>query len=238
MSENLKLLHYILFIGITFFSIEEGIAQEGEIVYRAEVLDKFAQTTDLRAKKINREISLQKYSLRYTRDVSFYDQLPYVPEYETSARIAQITAHFTAPYYQDPIQRETYQLHKIKDKQYTVSSTYRMQNWKFTNESKVIDGYNTLKATLSVYDEISAHTFEMEAWYTPEIPLPYGPAGFGGLPGLILELKYSPVVLVAEKITQNPRNGIKKIKVPSKENIISTSEFVKLMRANRKVTPN
>ena len=32
-------------------------------------------------------------------------------------------------------------------------------------------------------------TIDIVAWYTPQIPVSHGPAEFGGLPGLILELK-------------------------------------------------
>lgn len=53
--------------------------------------------------------------------------------------------------------------------------------WKLQNETKTIGKYTCHKATT----EFRGRNYI--AWYTPEIPLPYGPWKLQGLPGLILE---------------------------------------------------
>lgn len=56
--------------------------------------------------------------------------------------------------------------------------------WNFSDEeTDSIMGYDCLKATV----EFAGRNYT--AWFTPEIPLPFGPYKFGGLPGLILKLE-------------------------------------------------
>lgn len=56
--------------------------------------------------------------------------------------------------------------------------------WNFSDEeTDSIMGYNCRKATV----EFAGRSYT--AWFTPEIPLPFGPYKFGGLPGLILKLE-------------------------------------------------
>ncbi|UEQ78630.1 GLPGLI family protein [Chryseobacterium arthrosphaerae] len=63
--------------------------------------------------------------------------------------------------------------------------TYKVsviKNWKLINESKVINTINCKKA------EVTFKGRNWIAWYSPEIPLPYGPYKFSGLPGLIVKI--------------------------------------------------
>ena len=55
--------------------------------------------------------------------------------------------------------------------------------WKFVNETKKISKFNCKKATATFRGR------KYIAWYTQEIPLPYGPWKIQGLPGMILEVK-------------------------------------------------
>lgn len=54
--------------------------------------------------------------------------------------------------------------------------------WKMTGETSQFEGYMTMKATAMV------DTVAVEAWFAPQIPVPAGPDGYGGLPGVILVL--------------------------------------------------
>lgn len=56
-------------------------------------------------------------------------------------------------------------------------------DWQITSEEKEIGGYKSQKATVSYRGR------EWTAWFTEELPIPYGSYVFGGLPGLILELR-------------------------------------------------
>ncbi|WP_414845338.1 GLPGLI family protein [Chryseobacterium sp. IT-36CA2] len=57
-----------------------------------------------------------------------------------------------------------------------------IKNWKLVNETKEINTIHCKKA------EVTFKGRNWIAWYTPEIPLPYGPYKFSGLPGLIVKI--------------------------------------------------
>jgi GLPGLI family protein len=65
-------------------------------------------------------------------------------------------------------------LQYVKEKRVT-------QNWKLQKETKKIGNFDCHKATTKFRGR------EYTAWYTNEIPVPYGPWKLQGLPGLILE---------------------------------------------------
>ncbi|WP_312902533.1 GLPGLI family protein [Chryseobacterium taichungense] len=57
-----------------------------------------------------------------------------------------------------------------------------IKNWKLIDETKAINTIPCKKA------EVRFKGRNWIAWYAPEIPLPYGPMKFGGLPGLIIKI--------------------------------------------------
>lgn len=63
---------------------------------------------------------------------------------------------------------------------YLVSDENPPIPWRLDGEERVYLGLRVEKA-VAVLDST-----EIEAWFTPEIPIPAGPGLFGGLPGLIL----------------------------------------------------
>jgi GLPGLI family protein len=65
---------------------------------------------------------------------------------------------------------------------FLVEGDLAATRWKFTGNSLNILGYNCQE----VISEDTAK--KVKAWFTSAIPLPGGPAGFGNLPGMILQL--------------------------------------------------
>lgn len=63
---------------------------------------------------------------------------------------------------------------------YKKESVYDVPDWKIEDEVKEIGGYNCQKAVTRFKGR------NYVAWFTPEIPLPFGPWKLHGLPGLIL----------------------------------------------------
>lgn len=57
-----------------------------------------------------------------------------------------------------------------------------IKNWKLVDETKIINTINCKKA------EVTFKGRNWTAWYSPEIPFPYGPYKFSGLPGLIFKI--------------------------------------------------
>jgi GLPGLI family protein len=107
--------------------------------------------------------------------------------------------------------------------------------WELVNESKVINGHTCYKAI--AYEEVNKEEgeqikFLIEAWYNPDIPLPYGPSIYCGLPGLILELTHERgLIFKAKKIKFKKRKS--PIQRPEGE-VISNDVFQSKIKELRK----
>ena len=97
--------------------------------------------------------------------------------------------------------------------------SYKPIKWKLLNESKTIGKYRCFKA-ISDNDII--------VWYTPEIPLRYGPNLYHGPPGLVLEVYISKIRIVATKINyKNEKNCF--IQKPKKGILVTEDKYKKML---------
>ena len=125
--------------------------------------------------------------------------------------------------------------------------------WKMGTESKQIGNYMCFKATASVpTDDLTWYSFswgklrrnqnteadstqteggepevamtEIEAWYSPEIPVSHGPLEYWGLPGLILEVSAGNTTMLCSKIIMNPEEK-EEIKAPKKGEEITKKAY-------------
>jgi len=99
-------------------------------------------------------------------------------------------------------------------------------NWILSNETKLIDNYLCYKATnvFTVINGTKVFNHPVIAWYCPQLPYPYGPAGYGNLPGLILELQVRNAVYGAKSIQLNSAlnfdiKSLEKIKILSEKQL-------------------
>lgn len=69
---------------------------------------------------------------------------------------------------------------------------------------------------------------EIEAWYTPMIPVSQGPGDYWGLPGLILEVSAGNTTLLCSKIVMNPEEKTK-IEAPNKGKVVTKKEYNKII---------
>lgn len=135
-------------------------------------------------------------------------------------------------------------------KQFLVKDKLQSIDWVMGSESKTIGNYTCFKATAKIptlelnwynfsWDEIrntdnSADSkeikyTEVEAWYSPQIPVSSGPAEFWGLPGLILEVRVGTTIMLCTEIIMNPDEKIK-IEAPSKGKIVAKMEYKDIIR--------
>jgi GLPGLI family protein len=62
-----------------------------------------------------------------------------------------------------------------------IKDSLQKIQWRFSNESRVIAGFNCRKAIGKIYDSVYVFAF-----YTDEITITGGPCGISGLPGMIM----------------------------------------------------
>lgn len=74
------------------------------------------------------------------------------------------------------------------------------KHWNLTNKSKIISNYNCKNANIVTRNEYNGAEFYTEAWYNPDLSLPFGPNGFDGLPGLIISLESLNLRYVLDRI--------------------------------------
>lgn len=111
--------------------------------------------------------------------------------------------------------------HYIKEKREEIK-------WDLSNESKKIGEFNCFKATAKFRGR------QYTAWYTPEIPLPYGPWKLQGLPGIILEAynENQEIYFYTKKIVYpfNYNGVIPKIKKSAAYKWITFAESLPLLK--------
>ncbi len=120
-----------------------------------------------------------------------------------------------------------YHQQEFYDTTVIIKKKYNEYDWKLSNESKKIGNFLCYKATTSIkrYKVNGIHMQNIEAWYCPQWSLNYGPVGYVGLPGLIVELTDlgNGVSYQISKIYQS--SYVKKPKKPIKGKIISLKQY-------------
>lgn len=134
----------------------------------------------------------------------------------------------------------------ILGKEFLIVEPIEKPDWELVDESKKIGDYTCYKAKLVVpvsekqkkeyeeflkKEEIKPSLFKMQepkdkmitAWYTPEIPVSFGPNNYWGLPGLILEINEPELIILCSKVVLNTKGTT--IKVPNKGQKVSQKEF-------------
>ena len=138
-------------------------------------------------------------------------------------------------------------------KQFLVKDKLQVIDWKLGSETKQIGKYSCFKATASIpTNQLTWYNFswdrlrntnekkvdstgsdvveetidmtEVEAWYTPQIPVAHGPLEYWGLPGLILEVSAGNTTMLCSKIIMNPEEKAL-IEAPDKGKIVTKDEY-------------
>lgn len=134
---------------------------------------------------------------------------------------------------------------EVFSKQFLIQDSIVRPEWKLEKETKNIGEYTCFKATHtrmatvvnSIRTSNDKDTKEPEekeeeitvtAWYTPQIPVGNGPAAYGGLPGLILEISDGQETILCSKIVMNPKKGVS-IEEPKSGKKVSQEEFDAIM---------
>ena len=123
-------------------------------------------------------------------------------------------------YYKDIDKRVKKQQLEIQVETLNISLPFEEYKWEIHKENKIINGYLCYKAT-SKHIEFNHKKNQYvinypEVWFSPSISSSFGPRGLDGLPGLVLEGKFSNhISFYAIKITfeindikiEEPKNG-------------------------------
>ncbi|MGB1369926.1 MAG: GLPGLI family protein [Flavobacteriaceae bacterium] len=136
-------------------------------------------------------------------------------------------------------------------KKFLVKDKLQKIDWTLVKESKQIGNYLCFKATSFIpTDDLLWYSFswsrmrstdnqdaedkennepevdvtQIEAWYTPQIPVGHGPSEYWGLPGLILEVSAGGTTMLCSKIVINPVEAVE-IEAPKKGTTVTKNEY-------------
>jgi GLPGLI family protein len=117
------------------------------------------------------------------------------------------------------------------NQKYFLNNLYNIRievgNWTITSENKKINNFLCFKAIKK--EKINDSDFrEVVAWFSPQLPSFYGPAGYFGLPGTILELNNGVVVIKSEKISFLDKK--KSFESPIFKEIISQEDYEVMLK--------
>jgi len=99
-------------------------------------------------------------------------------------------------------QKELHGRENFMGKTFTFDGKSSSMEWKITNESKEINGYNCKKAILK-------GTPDVYVWFTDAIAIDAGPYVYFGLPGLVLESNSFFQTVNAETVSYTTQNVFK-----------------------------
>lgn len=203
-------------------------SQSVKVVYAVRVdknvLDKSSAKSKDFMKMIMEEANSQKFNLFITKKTSAFvyqnDQL----SKSDDKMIAIAKSAFSSPntIYFDFDNRR---IIEKTDDAILIEDKVIALNWKITNETKKINGYQCYKAMLSLNPINDVHN--VVAWFCPSLPYNNGPKHYYGLPGLILELKEYATTYLATKIELDTKES--KISFP-KGKTISRNEYEKRLK--------
>lgn len=226
-----------IFLAISIlFTISAWSQKEGEVVYTTKVnlhamIPDDSENAEM-IKSMMPEFQETKSTLLFTDTETFYGNGGETIEKESESlddegNGLQVKISMEEPeekIYTDVEKGLVVEQRELMDKTFLIKDTIDQTAWKITGEQKEVSGLSCMKATMTDEDgEL------IEAWFTPQIPVSSGPAGFGGLPGLIVYISMNDgnITLTATNII--PRE-IKKgeIVAPKKGKTVTREKFAKL----------
>lgn len=192
---------------------------QGYIIYKKKITNQIDEEYKVSRPEYYKKIQLiqQKaeemlndieFTLSFCENESFFEVNDFLDTENNALYALAIGPYGSGKYYNNIIKDEYYcQLDAYGDK-------FLIKNhkiiWELFNETKKIGKYvcykaKTVKLTKGRNGIIKT---PITVWYTSEIPIPFGPIGYGGLPGLILELEIKDAKFFADKVVLNPTKQI------------------------------
>jgi len=193
-------------------------------------------TVDKKSKDLRNAIKLQSGNLTFklfiNDSIAYYVDNNGIANENLAAKLATIKSKYIAPIYinsdKSIIFNNNPTFRFFKTNEYLVSKN-TISNWSIKNESKIIDGKLCYKAIASDidYGGKEKKSYEVIAWFCPQIPFSFGPVFYGNLPGLILEVSYLDIILIATRVEYKVDE--KKILKPQGQKLITIDDYYNKM---------
>jgi GLPGLI family protein len=179
-------------------------------------------------KSLNSSIDDMEFTLKFNNTIANYEYIKKlgIDENSSRAEFNKVFSGYSGPYYYDFATNNVTRKHG----KYLIEKKMSTYEWVLTKEKLIINNLTCYKATTIVKQQGRRGELlkPAVAWYTTDINLSAGPDGFGGLPGLIIQLEFDKVVTTLKKIEFSDKPVI--VKLPTKGKKMTEAEFDALMK--------
>lgn len=228
------------FIFLSLICVNSAVSQITRVTYKSNVygrdvsLTKFPEekAKGLSSKQIGLLDELMKYEadtefeLLYDKKESLYQKIEKLDIGEES-KLSKIL--YNDKYYKN-LETHVKLCQKDKPELYNIIVPFDEYKWEITNEEKIIEGYKCYKATTTYQDIYNPYkdrklVFSPVVWFTPDIPVSFGPKGLDGLPGLVLEASVDGKKYFYASKIEFDYTKVKEIEKPKKGKDITREEL-------------
>jgi GLPGLI family protein len=182
----------------------------------------------------------KEYTLSFNRSESLYKEVEKLEQ--GGGRMAGFMNMFggaSGLMYKNLTEQSFAEQKEFFSKQFLIEDSLTDYNWKIGKETKSIGKYSCYKATAQKVftrmtisrnkageskDSTFKDTVNLTAWFSMQIPVSTGPAKYGGLPGLIMELNDGTTTMVCTKVVLNPSEPVE-IKKPDSGEEVNQKEY-------------
>ena len=177
-----------------------------------------------------------EFNLNFTATTSLYKEIASNDDAAAGGEgggMRFMMRRFNPPIYKDLASNRQVEEVDLFGKQFLIDDAIQTRAWKVTGQQKKILDYPCISATFT--DSLMGRARIVTAWFAPTIPVALGPQGYGGLPGMILEIDMDggrSVITAAEVKLQKPAEG--SIKVPEKGKKVTRAEYNKIREEKMK----
>lgn len=228
-----KLLYLLLIIPFIVF------AQNKKVIYKVTLND-FSEVTGKAYNHLhatNYAKDFVSFDLIYNLNEMSFKSHKMVnlsgEEYENLLIICDVDVS----YYKNKESDLLYKIYEKGNLKNIASTSKIITNWTYSTEQKMVLGYKCHRADCTVVidygDGKLLSTYPITAWYCSEIQSSFGPKGFGGLKGLILELKQNFVTFTATDLKETdeiPSKIGKGIKIIKEDELV---EYIEKMTSKK-----
>ena len=215
-------------------------------------LDVKLDSTQINSEMHQRMIAMLKkqfektYILTFNKEASIYKEDEKLESPQTEGmQILFVSTDGSDILYRNTKENRFTSQNEVFGKIFLIKDALEKEDWTLESETKNIGDYTCYKATkkrmvevmesgISVNGDKDLDAEQEEApqmkeititaWYTPQIPVNSGPAGYYGLPGLILEVHDDQETIICSKVVLNPKNKVT-INEPTKGKEITQKKF-------------
>lgn len=220
---------------ILCFSILSYAQQNGQAFYTKKSSHNFTirkspenASANSLFKSVNSSINDMEFILTFNNSMASFIDIKKlgIDENSSAAQFNKVFSGYAGPYYFD------FETNNVTRKQstYLIKKKLSDYDWVLTKEKLIINDLTCYKATTIIKQQGRRGELlkTAVAWYTTDINLSAGPDGFGGLPGLIIQLEFDKVVTTLNKIEFSDKHI--DIKLPTKGKKMTEAEFDALMK--------